>query len=268
MSADPHSPTDGTDVPWALRQSLLPARPWRLGGPGRPPSCDLRGLVTGLLSVNKTGGPWRLVPKAFGPWSPISGDCKRWRRDGVWGNLMETLRQWERRCLGRPPAPSAGRMDAQTIKTATQREDIGVEGNQKITGRPRHIVVDTLGGIIAVVVTAASTDARQGLVAWLPEYVADGVKRLRTRWGDGASPAEWRDEWVRGVQQTHTIDLASTTHKAGKGFQVVPWRWAVARTFAWLLNDRRHSRDDERLTVNSAAMIQMSMIRLVLNRLT
>jgi transposase len=114
-----------------------------------------------------------------------------------------------------------------------------------------------LGLIIAVVVTDASTEGRQGLVDLLTQYFADGVKRLRKIWVDGAYPAEWREEWVRGLKQTHKIDLEATTHKEGKGFQVVPWRWAVERTFAWLLNDRRHSRDYERLTVNSAAMIQI-----------
>lgn len=93
------------------------------------------------------------------------------------------------------------------------------------------------------------------------------VKRLRKIWVDGAYPAAWLEEWVRGLKQTHKIDLEATTHQEGKGFQVVPWRWAVERTFAWLLNNRRHSKDYERLTANSAAMIQISMIRLLLNRL-
>jgi putative transposase len=101
----------------------------------------------------------------------------------------------------------------------------------------------------------------------LTEYVADGVKRLRKIGVDGAYPAAWLEEWVRGVKQTHKIDLEATPHTEGKGFPVVPWRWAVERTFAWLLNDRRHSRDYERLTAHSAAMIQISMIRLLLNRL-
>lgn len=110
-------------------------------------------------------------------------------------------------------------------------------------------------------------DDRLGLVELLSAYFADGVKRLRKRWVDGAYPAAWLDEWVHGLKQMHTIDLESTTHQEGKGFHVIPWRWAVERTFAWLLNDRRHSRDYERFTANSAAMIQMSMMRLLLNRL-
>ncbi len=137
---------------------------------------------------------------------------------------------------------------------------------KKIKGRQRHLLVDTRGLIIAVVVTSADTDDRLGLVELLSQYFADGVKRLRNLWVAGAYPAEWLEAWVRGLKQTHKIDLEATTNKEGKGFQVIPWRWAVERTFAWLLNDRRQSRDDERSTAKSAAMIQSSMIRLLLNR--
>jgi putative transposase len=227
----------------------------------------MRGSINGMLSLKKTGCPWRMIPQECGHWSPLYGYCKRWRRVGVWARLLATLRQGERRCLGRQPAPAAGRIDSQSIKTATQRTDSGFAGNKKITGRTRHVLVDTLGLSIAVVVTEASTDARLGLVALLTAYFAAGVKRLRTSWVDGTYPAEWLEAWVRGVKQTHNIALEATTHQEGQGFQVIPWRGAVARTFAWWLNDRRHSRDYERLTANSAAMIQMSMIRLLLNRL-
>jgi putative transposase len=266
MRADFRYPTDVTDEQWEVLQALLPERTWYPGGPGRPP-CAMRRIVNGILYVNKTGCQWRLVPKEFGHWNTIYGDFKRWRRDGVWAGVRETLRQWERRCLGRKPEPSAGSIDSQRIKTATQNEDLGFDGNKKINGRKRHILVDTLGFIMAVVVTEAGTDDRLGLVELLTQYCADGVKRLRKIWVDGAYPAAWLEEWVRGLKQTHKIDLEATSHKEGKGFQVIPWRWAVERTFAWLLKDRRHSRDYERLTANSAAMIQISMIRLLLNRL-
>ena len=128
-------------------------------------------------------------------------------------------------------------------------------------------MVDTLGLIIAVGVTAAATNDRDGLVKLLERYFADGVRRLRKLWVDGAYPAQWIEDWVRGLKQSHKIEMESTLHQEGKGFQVVPWRWAVERTFAWISNDRRHNRDYERLTVNSEAMIQISMIRLLLNRM-
>jgi putative transposase len=157
-------------------------------------------------------------------------------------------------------------VDSQSIKTATQATEVGFDGGQPVKGRKRHLLVDTLGLLIAVVVTAATTEDRLGLMALLTRYFVGGGNRLRKLWVEGGYQAEWVALWVRDLKHTHKIDL-EVTGKEGKGFHVIPWRWAVERTFAWLLNDRRHSRDYERLTRNSEAMIQLSMIRLLLNRL-
>lgn len=179
---------------------------------------------------------------------------------------MEARRQSERRRQGRQAEPSAGSVDSQSIKTATQTTEVGFDGGNQVKGRKRHRLVDTLGLLIAVVVTAANTDDRVGFMLLVTRYFVGGVKRLRKLWVDSGYQAEWLTQWVSALKRTHKIALAVTSH-AGKGFQVVPWRWTVERTFAWLLNDRRHSRDYERLTTNSEAMIQLSMIRLLLNRL-
>lgn len=259
-------PTDVSDAQWESLHLLLPAPTWHPGGPGRKPMA-LRSVLNGIFYVNKTGCQWRMLPKDFGNWHTIYGYFRRWRQASVWGRVMDTLRQWERHCQGRLPEPSAGCADSQSIKTATQGKDVGFDGNKKVKGRKRHILVDTLGLLVAVVVTAANTDDRQGLVALLQAYFASGVKRLRKIWVDGGYEAQWLHDWVYGLKQTHKIDL-EVVERTGKGFTVLPQRWKVERTFAWLLNDRRHSRDYEGLTASSEAMIQISMIRLLLKRLT
>ena len=137
MSTTRYYSTDLTEAQWALLLPLLPARKWRPGGPGRPP-CDLRQVLNGILSLLKTGCQWRMLPWEFGKWNTIYSYCKRWRRAGVWARLMEALRRLERQRQGRQPEPSAGSVDSQSIKTATQGTAVGFDGNKKITGRKRH----------------------------------------------------------------------------------------------------------------------------------
>src|SRR4029434_1903323 len=147
-------------------------------------------------------------------------------------------RQWARQSQGRLPEPSACCADSQSIKTATQGADVGFDGHKKIKGRKRHILVDTLGLIVAVVVTAANMDDRLGLVTLLKRYFASGVTRLRKIWVDGGYEAQWLCDWVRGLKQTHTVDLEVVEH-TGQGFHVVKHRWKVERTFGWLRGDVR-----------------------------
>jgi putative transposase len=265
MSTEGHYPTDVSDAQWEVLQRVRPPPTWRPGGPGRKPM-DRRRVIHGMFYVNKTGCQWRMLPKEFGPWETVYGYFRRWRRAGGWAQVMDTRRQWERQSLGRLPEPSACCADSQSIKTATQAEEVGFDGHKKSKGRNRHILVDTLGLIVAVVVTAAHTDDRLGLVTLLKQYWAAGVTRLRKIWVDAGYDAQWLRDWVRRLKQTHKIDLEVVEH-SGQGFQVVKHRWKVERTLAWILKDRRHSRDYERLTVSSEAMIQISMIRLLLKRL-
>ena len=265
MSTTYHYPTDVSEAQWEVLAPLLPTPKWRPGGPGRKPM-DRRRVINGIFYVNKTGCQWRMMPKDLGHGSTIYGYFRRWRLAGLWARVMETLRQWERPCQGRLPEPSAACADSQSIKVATQGKDVGFDGNKKVKGRKRHILVDTLGLILAVVVTAANGDDRQGLVALLTTYFASGVKRLRKIWVDKGYEAQWLREWARGLKQTHKIDL-EVVERTGKGFEVVKQRWKVERSFAWMVNDRRHSRDYEVLTACSEAMIHISVIRLLLKRL-
>lgn len=160
-------PTNVSDAQCEVLQLLLPKPKWRPGGPGRKP-LELRRVINGICYVNKTGCQWRMMPTDLGNGHTSYGYFRRWRHAGVWGRVMDTLRQWERQSQGRLPEPSVCCADSQSIKTTTQDTDVGFDGNKKIKGRKRHILVDTLGLIVAVVVTAANTDDRQGLVALLP----------------------------------------------------------------------------------------------------
>lgn len=184
MSTMPDYPTDFTEAQWTCLLTILPARKWRPGGPGRPP-CELRQVLNGIFYLLKTGCQWRMLPREFGKWNTSYAYFKAWRETGVWTKLMEALRQRERRRQGRQADPSAGSVDSQSIKTATQTTEVGFDGGKQVKGRKRHLLVDTLGLLMAVVVTAANLDDRVGLLALLTHYFLGGVRRLRKLWVDG-----------------------------------------------------------------------------------
>jgi transposase len=265
-NAQSYYPSDLTDGQWALIEPLLPAAKSGPGEPGRPAG-DRRRIVNGVLYVVKTGCQWRWLPSDFGPWQTVYGYFNRWSRATVWQGIMEELNMQERRRHGRNPEPTAGCIDSQSVKAAMQPVDeIGFDGNKKIKGRKRHVLTDTLGLILCVVVTAANTGDREGLRRLLNQWFIKGVCRLRKLWVDAGYAGEALHEWVRGLKQTHKIDLEVTDHD-GKGFQVVAKRWVVERAFSWLGGYRRHSKDYEVLTRNSEAMIQISMIATLIRRL-
>ncbi len=265
MSTCSQYPTDLTDAQWLLIQPLLPPRKWRPGGPGRPP-CDVRRVINGILYVTKTGCQWKRLPRTFGPWKTVYGYFNRWSKNKAWASMMDALRQQERKRQGRKPQPSAGCVDSQSVKTATQGKVKGYDGGKKVNGRKRHLLVDTLGLILGVCVTAANTGDREGLMTVVTAYFATGIQRLKKLWVEGGYSGEPLKAWVAALKQTHKIDLDVVEHQ-GKGFQLVKRRWVVERTFAWLFNYRRHSKDYEVLPRNSEALIQIAMIHLLLKRL-
>ena len=174
--------------------------------------------------------------------------------------------QKERRSQGRKPTASAGSIDSQSIKTATQGKIKGYDAGKKVNGRKRHLLVDTLGLPICVFVSAADLADRDGLMELLKRYFAAGLRRLRKLWVDGGYRGDTLKMWVSSLKQTHKIDL-EVVQRESKGFEVMKWRWVVERTFAWLLNFRRLSKDYEVLTQNSEALIYIAMIHLLIKRL-
>ncbi len=266
MSTPDKYPTDLTDPQWEILEPLLPPRKWRRGGPGRPP-CSRRQVINGILYLTKTGCQWRMLPPTFGRWKTVYGYFHRWSRTRRWQQIMDTLTQRERQRQGRKPTPSAGSIDSQSVKSATQKQATGYDAGKQVKGRKRHALVDTLGLLIRVLVTPADTTDRDGLMGVLSAYFASGVKRLKKLWVDGSYRGEVLKGWVAALKQSHKIDL-EVVEKQGPGFAVLPRRWVVERTFAWLFNYRRHAKDYEGVPRNSEALIHIAMIHLLLKRQT
>ena len=271
MNTQRQYPTNLTETQWQLLLTLLPKPKWRFGCPGRPP-VNLRQVFNGILYLTKTGCQWRMLPKAFGCWQTVylsaclraarrqacdaqaGGYFNRWSQQGIFQKIQQALYRRERRSQGRKPTASAGSIDSQSIKTATQGKIKGYDAGKKVNGRKRHLLVDTLGLPICVFVSAADLADRDGLMELLKRYFAAGLRRLRKLWVDGGYRGDALKTWVSSLKQTHKIDL-EVVQRESKGFEVMKWRWVVERTFAWLLNFRRLSKDYEVLTQNSEALI-------------
>jgi len=257
--------TDLTNAQFKLIAEILPCAKSGPGKKGRPAS-DLRTVLNGILYVNKTGCQWRLLPGDFGNWNTVYGYFNKWSKDKTWKKIMDTLRKKVRKRAGRNENPSAGSVDAQSVKSSLQGEEVGFDGGKKVKGRKRHILVDTLGLLLVIIVTPANEGDRSGLKRLLVDYFSNGINRLRKIWVDGGYSGVPIFEWVKNLKKTWCVDL-EVTEKEGKGFNVVKKRWVVERTFAWIFNFRRNSKDYEILTRNSEAMIQISMIGILLRRI-
>ena len=251
-------PTDLTDAQWKLVEPLLPeAKPG-----GRPRSVDLREALDGVFYVVKGGVPWRMLPHGLPPWGTVHFDYRNRRLDGTWAKILDVLRTRLRHAEGRHKSPSAAAVDSRSVPTAEGGTGRVYDAGKRAPGRKRHIVVDTMGLLLAMVVHSASVQDRDGV-----KVVTAGLKarfpRLRLIWADGADAAA-----VGWAQQSGRFVLELVRKPADqKGFVLLPRRWVVARSFAWLVRCRRLARDDERLTASSEAMVHVAMIRLMLRRL-
>ena len=253
--------TDLTDEQWGLIEPMIP--PQRTGGDKR--TTDMREVTNAILYLTKNGCSWRDLPGDFPPHQTVYDYFSRWRDDGTWQTIYGVLHRRWRQSIGREETPSAAVIDSQSVQAAEEAESRGSDTNKRVKGRKRHLMVDTEGLPVAVVVTDASANDKRGARPLLAA-VKDVLPRLKKLWADGAYESGPLSEEAsdQGVE-LEVVGRGGVSR--GGGFVVVPRRWVVERTFAWLMRSRRLCRDFERLARTVEALIYVAMTRLLLNRL-
>ena len=254
-------PSDLTDAQWAKLQPLLRQTQTKLG---RPPA-DSRTMINGILYVVRGGIPWRFLPKSYGPWPTVYGTFRRWKLAHLWEALNDQLRAGVRQSVGKRSRPTACILDSQTVRSADHGGAVGYDAAKKTKGRKRHLLVDTLGLILGVWLTPASTPERAGAEGLLGRVLV-WFSWLRIMWVDGGYTGPAFASWVRTLRPKLKVEVVRRCDKL-EGFAVLPRRWVVERTFGWLMKQRRLVRDYERTETSAAAMVYIAMIRIMLRRL-
>ena len=255
-------PTDDlSDEEWVCLRSLLSDLPNAV----RPRAHSLRDVIDAVFYVLRSGCPWRSLPSDFPPWSTVYYHFRRFRRRGLWHLLFASLRATERKRAGRNPDPSAAIVDSQSAKTVEESARIsGYDAHKNVEGRKRHLLVDTLGLPLSIYVTPAGLQDRAGarlLLAGLEPL----VPRLKKIWADGAYSGKELTKWCE-EQGGWELEVVERNQEA-KGFEVLPKRWIVERTFGWIGRNRRLAKDYERKVQTSETLIEVAMMRLLLRRL-
>jgi putative transposase len=256
-------PSDLTDKQWDILKDLIPsAKPG-----GRPRKHDMREVVNALFYLNREGCSWRAIPHDFGiPWKTVYNYFRDWITNGTWQRIQDTLRQQVRTAAGRDRNPRSAYIDSQSVKTAHGGEQRGYDGGKKVQGRKRHILVDSLGLLLAVIITAASVDDGRTAQDVFTQVPGRDYPRLTIVWGDNKYHNYELYRWISVHHRPYKVVVVRRP-EGTQGWKKLPKRWVVERTFAWLGPYRRLSKDYEKLTETSATMVQLSAIQQTLRRL-
>jgi putative transposase len=253
--------SDLSDAQWAILEPLIPVMKT-----GRHRQIDMREVFNAIFYLNRTGCQWDMLPHDLPAKSSVYDHFARWRDDGSWQEMMDALRRDVRVAEGRQPNPSAAIIDSQTVKGTEIGGVRGYDGGKKLSGVKRHIIVDTLGLLLVVAVSAASADDGTYASEVLGRLTSEHCTRLETVWGDTRYHNHRLIGWIVETETNYWVEVIGRP-EGSVGYVRLPHRWIVERSFAWLGRYRRHSRDYERLSGSSESMIRISSIRRMLRLL-